>query len=145
MKVESARRLASRYLNVGTNKIKIKPEFVSKIKESITGEDIKGLILDKGIFKEIKGQSRGRARILLEKKKKGRKRGIGKRKGTSKARVNPKLLHIIKARSQRKYIRLLLDTQKISKETYRDLYKKIKGGYFRTKAHISIYLSKLSN
>ena len=142
MKVSSARRIAAKYLNVGTSRVKINPDETSKLKDVITGEDVKGLIAEKVFTKVGQGHSRGRARILLIKKRKGRKRGEGKKKGGKKARTNPKKLWLIKVRSQRNYIKVLLEEEKINPKSYRDLYNKVKGGFFRSKAHIDIYLSK---
>ena len=128
---------------MGKSRIYIDPSKLKEVKEAITGDDIKGLIADKAFKKTGVGHSRGRARILLVKKQKGRKRGLGKRKGSVKARTNPKEMWLKKVRAQRKYIRKLLEDEKIDKKIYRDLYLKIKGGFFRTKAHIDNYLSKI--
>lgn len=143
MKMKSARKLASRYLNVGRSKVKIDAGKAKEIKEAITGEDIKGLITN-GSFTKSKeaGQSRGRARVLLLKKQKGRKRGPGKKRGTLKTRIDSKRLWLIKVRSQRDFIKKLYEEKTIDKESYRDLYGKVKGGFFRNKAHINTYITK---
>ena len=142
MKMNSAKRLAARFLNVGATKVKVDGSKLKEVKEAMTGDDIKGLIGDKTFTKNATGQSRGRARALAEKKKKGRKKGIGKRKGTMKARTNPKELWLKKVRAQRLYIKKLLAEEKVDSKSYRDLYRKVKGGFFRTKSHIDVYLSK---
>lgn len=142
MKMSSAKRIAARKLNVGVSRLKVDPTATKKIKEAITGVDIENLIKE-GVFKfSGKGQSRGRARVLLAKKKKGRQKGIGSRKGTRNARTNKHKLWILRVRAQRKYILKLLQEQKIDSLQYRDLYNKIKGGFFRSKSHIDSYLSK---
>ncbi len=142
MKMNSAKRLVSKYLNVGTSRVKVDPEKAKAIKDAITGEDLKALIKD-GVFEKAGvGHSRGRARILALKKKAGRKRGQGTRRGLASARTNPKQLWLKKVRSQRVYLKKLLDENKVDKPKYRELYRKIKGGFFRSKAHIDVYISK---
>lgn len=140
--MKSAKRIVARKLNIGTSKLKVAPDSQKRIKEAITGQDLDALINENLFDVERKGQSKGRSRILKEKKKKGRKKGIGTRKGKKNARMDLHALWIKKVRAQRKYILELLDTKKIDKLKYRDLYKKIKGGFFRSKTHIDSYLSK---
>jgi ribosomal protein L19E len=43
-------------------------------------------------------------------------------------------------RSQRNFIRELKDGKVITNETYREIYRKSKGGFFRSTRHIKIYL-----
>jgi len=142
MNVNSAKRIAAKKMNVGVSKLKVDPNASKKIKEAITGQDISALIKDNVFATVIKGQSRGRARKLLEKKKKGRKKGQGTRKGTRNSRTNKRDAWIVRVRSQRKYILILLKENKVDKMQYRDLYNKIKGGFFRSKGHIDSYLNK---
>ena len=142
MKMESAKKLASKYLNVGISRIKVSPYKAKEIKESITGEDIKALVAD-GTFKKFgQGQSSGRAKVLKIKKQKGRRRGPGTRKGTHNARVVLKKLWLIKVKSQRRFIKSLLEDEKIDRKQYRNIYRKVKGGFFRNKNHIKIYLNQ---
>lgn len=142
MNTKSAKRIVARKLNVGTSRIAVKPDSQKKIKDAITGQDLENLMKE-GIFatKGI-GQSRGRARILLAKKKKGRRKGQGTKKGKKNARMDLHGLWIKKVRAQRKYIVLLSKDEKIDRKEYRNLYNKIRGGFFRSKAHIDSYLSK---
>lgn len=143
MKVKSARRIVARKLGVGTSRVKVNPDLASKVKEAITGLDLENLCREKVFVKSKKNaQSRGRARVLHIKKQKGRRKGQGSRKGSKNSRINFHALWITKVRSQRKYLRLLLADKKISNKQYRDLYNKIKGGFFRSKAHIDLHLEK---
>lgn len=143
MKVKSARRIIARKLNVGVSKIRISPETASKVKEAITGADLGNLVAEKTVYKLKKNsQSMGRARVLKAKKRKGRKRGSGSKRGSYNARVKLRDMWIVRVRSQRKYIKSLLTDKKITKEQYRELYNKVKGGFFRSKGHINIYLEK---
>jgi large subunit ribosomal protein L19e len=140
--MSSAKRIAAKKMNVGVSKLKVDPSAAKKVKEAITGQDVTALIKE-GIFAtSVKGQSRGRARKLQEKKKRGRRKGQGTRKGTKNSRTNKRDAWIVRARSQRKYILILLKENKVDKVQYRDLYRKIKGGFFRSKGHIDSYLNK---
>jgi len=143
MNVTSARRIVAKKLNVGKTKVKISTDASKKIKEAITGQDLENLIKE-GLFskKTNLSQSKGRARILKEKKKKGLRKGKGTRRGKKNARQDLHTLWIKKIRSQRKYILTLLTEKKIDKTIYRDLYNKAKGGFFRSKSHIDSYLNK---
>ena len=143
MNVRSAKRIVAKKLNVGTSKVKIDTGASKKIKEAITGQDLEGLIKEGTFTKRTnESQSMGRARILKEKKKKGRKKGKGTRRGKINARQDLHALWITKIRSQRKYILTLLSEKKIDNIIYRDLYRKAKGGFFRSKSHIDSYLAK---
>lgn len=146
MKVEKVKTIAAELLNTGKTKIWIDPKSIEEVKEALTREDVKELI-KKGIVKKRKEneQSRARARKLLEKKKKGRRKGPGKRKGKRTARAKKKKQHIANVRAQRSLLR------KIKKENpkllekvggYRQLYRKIKGGFFRGKRQIEALLKK---
>ncbi len=142
MNMKSAKRIAAKKMNVGKSRVSVKPDALKKIKEAITGMDLENLIKEKIFHKKGQSQSKGRARILLEKKKKGRRKGPGTRKGTKNARTDRHEMWIRKVRSQRTYIVKLLEDKKIDKKQYRDLYNKIKGGFFRSKSHIDSYLKK---
>lgn len=143
MKVKSAKRIIARKLNVGTSKVRVNPELLSKVKEAITSADLGNLVVERAIYKLKKNsQSRGRARVLKEKKRKGRKRGPGSKRGTYNSRVRIRDLWIARVRAQRKYIKSLLQEKKIDRGQHRELYNKIKGGFFRSKGHIDIYLGK---
>jgi hypothetical protein len=45
-------------------------------------------------------------------------------------------------RVQREFIKLLLSKNIITRQAYRGLYLKSKGGYFRSKRHIKLYLEE---
>ena len=85
MDAKKLRRLAAHILGVGEKKILITDGLNERIGEAITKDDVRQLIKD-GIVVKRRGNehSRGRARILHAKRKKGRKRGMGRRYGTKK-------------------------------------------------------------
>ena len=65
-----------------------------------------------------------------------------KRKGKKTARLARKTKWINTIRSQRKLLAELKDSGKIAHQTYRELYLKAKGGYFRNIRHIKLYLEE---
>lgn len=143
MNLKNQRKLAARILNVGKTRIWFDPNRLTEIKEAITGKDIGSLIKDKAVQAKPKvGVSRGRARKLHEQKKKGRRKGVGSRKGKATARSNPKRGWMNRVRMQRNFLRNLKDKKYIDNSIYRMLYRKIKGGFFRSKRHLKLYLDE---
>lgn len=45
-------------------------------------------------------------------------------------------------RALRKMLRELRDSGRISRSEYRRLYRRVSGGYFRSKAHLEAYLKE---
>jgi large subunit ribosomal protein L19e len=143
MKAEKAKIIAARLLKVGKNKIWINPEEADSIKEAITKDDIRELIKN-GVIKKLKDseQSRGRTRKIKKQKEKGRRKGHGSRKGTKEARSGRKARWINSVRAQRALLRELREKypERIKELGYRKLYRMIKGGYFRSKAHLEKFV-----
>lgn len=143
MKLQVQKRLASSILKRSKKKVTIDNTRLEDVKEAITRFDIKSLIKDGAIkVKPVKGPSKVRTRKLKEQKKKGRRKGHGSRKGKATARLSQKDAWMIKIRNQRELLKELKDNDKIENKTYRDLYNKTKGGYFRSKRHIKLYLEE---
>ena len=143
MKMKSFKEQLSKLMNVGKSRLWISPDAKESIKKAITKDDIKELINNGSVRKIKGGQSRGRAKILAEKKKKGRRVGAGRKKGVKTARTNPKTEWMTKVRAQRKYIKELKESKEIDSSLYKELYSKIKGGFFRSKNHIKLYVAKV--
>jgi len=143
MDVSFQKRLASEVLGVGLDRVWIDPTKIKEVAEALTKDDIRDLI-KRGIIRKlpIKGQSRARARELHEKRKKGRRRGPGSRKGKATARNDPKRDWINRVRAQRELIRELKEKGLIDNKLYRDLYMKVKGGFFKSRRHILLYLEQ---
>jgi large subunit ribosomal protein L19e len=143
MKLEVQKRLAADILKGSKYRVKFDPMRLDEIKESITKADIRGLIKENAIFLEQKGGvSKSRSRKRKKQKKKGQRRGHGSRKGTSNARLKDKRKWINKIRLQRKYLKELKQKNLISTRTFRQTYLKAKGGFFRSKRHIKLYLNE---
>ena len=143
MNLSKKRRMAAEILGIGENRLWIDPNKMDKVKEAITKEDIHALI-KQGIIKKkkIKGTSRVRAKKLQEARKKGRRRGMGSRKGKATARKPRKEAWMEKIRAQRKFLRKLKEKKIISVRKYRELYKKAKSGIFRNVAHLKLFIKK---
>lgn len=143
MQIKSQRRIAAQLLKVGENKVWFSPERLEEIKKAITKADIRALINDHAIqAKPDTGVSRGRARKLKVQKSKGRKKGAGSRKGKRGARISKKEEWMAKVRVQRKFAKELNAKALIEKKVYHNIYLKIKGGFFRSRRHIKLYLSE---
>lgn len=143
MMLTSQRRIASQLLKCGENRVWLDPARIKEISDAITKADIRKLINDRAIQKKPEaGQSRFRIRKRLGQKRKGRQQGPGSRKGTRHARIDRKDLWMLKTRSQREFAKELRNKQLIRNEVYHDVYKKVKGGFFRSIRHIKLYLDE---
>ncbi len=139
MKIQ--KRLASQVFNVSEKRIKFDNQRLADIKSAITKSDIRKLADEGAIVKiQEKGVSRGRARKIKSQKSKGQRKGKGSRQGKSTARLPRKESWMNKIRSQRNLIAEFREKKLISNDTYRKLYLKCKGGFFRSTRHIKIYL-----
>ena len=143
MKLNNQRRIAAQILGVGMSKIWFNPEKLSEIKEAITKSDIRSLIRAKIIIaKKTPHQSKSRTRKLRIKKRKGLRSGQGSRKGKRTARLSRKKIWIAKIRTQRGFLRLLKEKKLIENNKFVDMMAKAKGGFFRNKRHIKLYLQE---
>lgn len=143
MKFVTQKRIAAQLLKVGTSKIWFDPSKLTEIKEAITKSDIRSLIKSKAIkVKKTQHQSRFRARKRKDQRKKGNQMGPGSRKGKKTSRSPRKTIWIAKIRIQRKFLAYLKAKKLVEPSTYKDLMTKSKGGFFRNKRHIKIYLAE---
>lgn len=137
------KKLASEIMECSPSRIKIDPQNLNEVKEAITKFDVRNLI-KKGVIKvePVRGTSKVRIREAKKQKRKGRRRGHGSRKGTFNARTDKKTDWINKVRLQRSLLLTLKNKNLIEPNIYWNLYKKSKGGYFRSVRHIKIYLKE---
>jgi large subunit ribosomal protein L19e len=142
MNLTSQRKLASNVLKCGVNRVWIDPEKADEISMAITRAEIRKLINDKAI-KALpeNSQSKGRARVLAEKKKKGRRVGPGSKKGKKYSVISRKTRWMNRIRAQRKHLTDMREKRVITVNTYRSLYKKAKGGEFRSVAELERYIN----
>ena len=143
MKLGSQRRLAAQLLKCGVHRVWFDPSRLQEVKEAITKNDLRRLINDLAIQKRPEqGISRGRARHHEQQKSKGRRQGAGTREGSKFARLPAKRRWIAKIRTQRSFLKELKTKKIIDPTTFRLLYKKAKGGFFRSRRHIKLYLEE---
>lgn len=143
MNLKTQRTIAARVLRCSPERVVFARDHLSDIKESITRQDMRSLV-GQGIISKLpkRGGSRVRARKRQIQKRKGRLRGQGSRKGKKTARLSKKDKWMTKIRVQRGFLKRLIDKEKISTKDYRNLYQKAKGGFFRNKRHIQLYIDE---
>ncbi|MBU5575289.1 MAG: 50S ribosomal protein L19e [Candidatus Aenigmatarchaeota archaeon] len=128
------RKIAAKILKCGISKVWIDPKNLDKVNAAITRKDIKRLI-EEGIIKKRKEK-------IKASKSKSKRQGLGSRKGKKHARLpsGKKTQWLKIVRPQRKLLSEL--KPELEKGVYREIYKKIKGNMFRSKAHLLSYLSE---
>ncbi|MCL4362959.1 50S ribosomal protein L19e [Candidatus Marsarchaeota archaeon] len=135
MSIKLTRRIGALILKRGRNSIRIKPDSIDDAKKAITREDIRSLISKGGVYAlEEKHNESRYAKGLAEKKAEGRRRGPGRRKGTTKARTG--MTYKKKIRAQRRIIKDLKATKAIDNEMFKEFYALVKGGTFQNKASL---------
>jgi large subunit ribosomal protein L19e len=143
MQLKIQKRLAAQILKSTENNIWLDSNRLEEIKDAITKADVKSLIKDKAVKARKKvGISRYRARKNIKQKMKGRRRGFGSIKGGKNARDNSKTKWINRVRIQRSYLKNLRNKGAIATSSYRSLYLKSKGGFFRSHRHLKIYMQE---
>jgi len=144
MKLDLQKRLAAEIMKIGESRVWIDPNNMEEVSKAITRQDIRNLIQQKVIQEKPKfGISRGRARLLSAQRKKGRRKGQGQRKGTKTARTPGKETWMNKVRALRRTLNHLRKDEELTNKQYFELYKKIKGNFFRNVGHLKIYVEKL--
>ena len=140
--LKTQRRLAAEILKCGETRVWFDPEALDEIEKATTREEIKKLIHERKIWKyPIEGVSHVRANIRAEQRRKGRRRGPGKRKGSKLARMGgKKFLWMIRIRAIRKMLDKLREYEIITRGVHEKLRKKAKAGAFRSKRHVVMYV-----
>ncbi|MBI2564462.1 50S ribosomal protein L19e [Candidatus Woesearchaeota archaeon] len=137
------KRLAASIMKCSAKRIVFDTGKIKEIKEAITKADVKKLIQKKIItVTQKQGISRARSIKIQRQKQKGRRKGHGSRKGKINARTNNKRSWINTIRAQRNFLLNIKQKQLVSSLTYRALYKKAHGGFFRSVNHIKLYLTE---
>jgi large subunit ribosomal protein L19e len=143
MNLRSQRKLASKILDVGIDRVWIDPDRVEDVSKAITREDIKALVKEGAISAQVKkGVSRGRIRKKHSQKKKGQRKGQGSRKGKKTARSPKKKNWIRKIRAIRDELKKLKAEGKIEEKEYRRLYRQVKGNVFQSRRHLREHIVK---
>ena len=135
-KLTLQKRVAAKILKVGKSKIWIDPSQLKDAQAAITRIDIKNLIK--------KGTIKKRPEKVRRPKAAGgrRKRGRGSRKGGKYARLPKKRRWINIVRPLRKLLSEMRASGEVDNQTYKKLYMLVKGGQFRNRSHLRIYLEQ---
>jgi len=144
---KTQRRLAASELSVGESRVWINPdpEVAGDLADAITREDIRSQIDDGNIkAKPKKGNSRARIRARNVKRAYGHCKGAGHRKGAKGARSPRKEQWMTKIRALRKRLKELREGGQVDRHTYRLLYRKSKGGEYRSISHLNAYIKAKS-
>ena len=143
MRLTIQKRLAAAVMKCSANRVWFDEDRLDDIKESITKQDIKSLIIE-GVIREkpIKGTSRGKVRVNKQQKAKGLRKGHGSRKGKHTARIKKKISWINRIRIQRRFLKELRDKSLVTRSIYQMLYLRSKGGFFRSKRHIKLFIDE---
>ncbi len=132
MNLKNKKEFAARVLGVGKERVFFNQENLNEITEALTRQDILDLH-SKGAIK-IK-EKKGRKKV--EKRK--HKRGPGKIKKRVK---NKKREYVLLTRKLRRFLKVLKIKNKINKEKYYEMRKKIKAHYFRSLKHLQEVLKE---
>jgi large subunit ribosomal protein L19e len=141
--MKSKKQLAAKIMKTSPKKVKFVADALEEIKKAITRSDIRGLIAIKKIVRSGTNEhSRAGARKIAAQKRKGRRKGKGSKKGSKHSIVTGKEKWMAKIRVQRVFLKDLRDKKMLTSSNYQSLYRKSKGGYFRNKRHIKLYITE---
>jgi len=141
--MKAKKLLAAKIFGVSPKKVKFAVDALEDVKKAITRSDMRGLIaIGKITQTRANHQSKARARKIASQKRKGRQKGQGTKKGKKFSKTTRKETWMSKIRVQRIFIKELKEKGLVSQSNYRMLYAKCKGGYFRNKRHIKLYLTE---
>ncbi|MBI2141228.1 50S ribosomal protein L19e [Candidatus Woesearchaeota archaeon] len=137
------KRLSAGILGCSKDRVLFDTERLAEIKEAITKADLRVLI-DQGAIRRLpaRGISGARIRFVRQQKGKNKRKGHGSRKGAAGARTVRKTVWVNKVRLQRSYLKRLRFENKVKGGEFSELYGKIKGGFFRSKRHMELYLTE---
>jgi len=129
------KRLAAKILKVGKSKVWMDPGHVKDIEQAITRADVRRLILKKFV-------KRLPDKVRMPKEKNKSKKGHGSRKGSKNSIVDSKTRWIQTVRPLRRELKELKDLKLIENATYKKMRGLVKGGMFRSRSHLRIYLEQ---
>ena len=127
------KRLAARVLKVGKSRVWMDPKKDKDITKAITAMDIRNLV-KKNVIKKLPKKIH-KTREHVKKKK-----DPGRRKGSKYSRITRKEKWMHTVRPLRQMLRVLKERNQIDNRTYRNIRGLVKGGMFRSRSHLRIYL-----
>jgi len=139
-KLKLQKKLAAAILKVGRSRVWINPdkEKQKELQSAITRADVKRAIKKS----DIKAKPSKVRRPKTAKEKKRRRRGPGSRSGSKHARLPKKRRWISTIRPLRRMLKEMKDEGRIDNATYRKLYMLAKGGQFRSRSHMRLYMEQ---
>ena len=141
MAIEHHRRVAADLLKCGTTRIRIMD--AKAVGEALTREDIRELIKNGSIIKvQKKGTTTALSKKIKIQKARGRQFGTGSKKGKQGARAPAKGRHMRSIRGMRATLNELKEKKELDMADYRLLYRRVKGGVFRSKRHLLIHIGE---
>lgn len=137
------KRLAAGIFGCSPKKVVFDTERLAEIKEAITKSDLRALI-EEGAIRRLpaRGVSKSRIRIAHGQKSRNKRKGHGSRKGAAGARTARKTAWVRRVRLQRSYLQSLRAASLVNKVQFVEVYKKIKGGFFRSRRHLELFLTE---
>ncbi len=130
------KRLAAEVLKIGQSRVWMSTEHLEDIKKAVTRSDVRKMI-SHGYIK-AKKEKINKPKIYQKK----RKKGPGSRKGSAGARLTKKRRWINTIRPLRKMLKELRNEGKMDQTKYRKVYLLAKGGVFRNRVHLKLYLEQ---
>lgn len=137
MTLKSLKRIASRVFGAGESRIRIVDAEAAK--DALTADDVRGLVKSGAIsIVQKKGVGRGKAKRKAARKQSGRRRGEGSKKGSASRDSKRDWMNSV--RSQRKLLASLKGN--LESEDHRMLYRRIKGGNFKSKRALLAFMKE---
>lgn len=134
--LKTKRKLVSRVLGVGLDRIKFDPNYIDDVADAITRDNIRSLVTANVIeVKPIKGTSKGRAHFKKAQRKK-RSTKHGSKKGRKGARIGKKEVYVRRTRAMRHQLKVSKARKEITNESYWKLYRQVSGNQVRNLAHL---------
>jgi len=129
------KRMAAKVLKVGISRVWLDPAKREDIEKAVTKWDIRKLIKQNAIKALPEKLHRPKERVK-------KRKGTGRRKGGKYSIVSRKRRWISTIRPLRELLKELKSSGQIDNPTYKKMRLLAKGGVFRSRAHLRLYLEQ---